>query len=55
MAFGNKRGGQPKREQRRIQETIFKHIKRTEELVKEGYTKEEASKKAYKEIVNETL
>jgi hypothetical protein len=52
MALGNRKGRPPVREARSIQKRVNWHFKRMYELIREGYSKEEASKRAYDEIMS---
>ena len=52
MALGNKKGRPLSKELRSITARVNWHINRMNELIDEGYSREEASKKAYDEIIN---
>ena len=52
MALGNKKGRPRSKELRSITARVNRHFDRMNELIEEGYSRAEASKKAYNEIIN---
>ena len=52
MALGNRTGRPRSRELRSTARRVKWHFNRMKELIEEGYSRDDASKKAYNEIIN---